>query len=86
MEPFKAQYMDLLVAFDSDPTAMQFLREDGEGGIASGVYRMAREIDRLRKKCGEPSERPTNWQEKEDAETEKKIAIEIARMRGVTAQ
>lgn len=35
-------------AFDKDETAIQFLREDGEGGFASGVYRMAREIERLR--------------------------------------
>lgn len=83
---FKELYFDLITVFDRDPTAIQFLRQDGEGGLSSGVYRMAREIDRLRKKCGEPPERPADWEEAEDAETDKQIAIEMAKLRGVTAQ
>jgi hypothetical protein len=55
-------------AFDRDKTAIQFLRDDGEGGFAAGIYRMAREIDRLREKCGEPSERDPSWQDEEDLE------------------
>lgn len=54
-------YDRIVEMFDKDATAGHFLREDGEGGFASGVYRMAREIDRLREKCGEPpasSEKP----------------------------
>ena len=41
-------YMRVVEVFDKDPVAGSFLREDGEGGFASGVYRMAREIERLR--------------------------------------
>lgn len=41
-------YTRIIDAFDKDKTAGEFLREDGEGGFASGVQRMAREIDRLR--------------------------------------
>lgn len=85
-EHFKKMYLDLVVVFDRDKTAIQFLREDGEGGLASGVYRMAREIDRLREKCGEPPERPSDWEEKEEAAIDKQIAIEMAKLRGVTAQ
>ena len=44
--------------FDTDTVAGQFLREDGDGGLASGIYRMAREIERLRSRCGEPNHRP----------------------------
>src|SRR5690606_34820630 len=58
----------IVSAFDRDATASQFLRDDGEGGFASGIYRMAREIDRLREKCGEPPERDPDWQKREDAE------------------
>lgn len=58
----------IVSAFDRDATANQFLRDDGEGGFASGIYRMAREIDRLREKCGEPPERDPDWQKREDAE------------------
>lgn len=65
---FKPMYMDIIKAFDSDKTAIQFLREDGEGGFKSGIYRMAREIDRLREKCGETAERPSDWEATEDAE------------------
>lgn len=43
-----AGYLRVSYAFDSDETASSFLRPDGEGGFASGVYRMAREIERLR--------------------------------------
>lgn len=41
-------YMRLITLFDQDATAASFLSEDGEGGFVGGVYRMAREIDRLR--------------------------------------
>lgn len=41
-------YNRIVEVFDKDETAGQFLREDGEGGFSSGVYRMAREIERLR--------------------------------------
>ncbi len=41
-------YARIVAIFDTDETAGSFLREDGEGGFASGVYRMAREIERLR--------------------------------------
>jgi hypothetical protein len=41
-------YARIVTVFDTDETAGSFLREDGEGGFASGVYRMAREIERLR--------------------------------------
>lgn len=67
MSDFKQEYLGIVDAFDKDPTAIQFLREDGEGGFRAGVYRMAREIDRLRKKCGEPPERDPNWEAEEDA-------------------
>lgn len=40
--------MRIVMFFDQDKTAGAFLREDGEGGFAGAVYRMAREIDRLR--------------------------------------
>ena len=33
--------------FDEEATANQFLSEDGEGGFAAGVHRMAKEIERL---------------------------------------
>ena len=39
--------MRLADAFDKDETAIQFLREDGDGGFVSGIGRMAREIERL---------------------------------------
>lgn len=41
-------YMRIVAIFDQDPTAGSFLSEDGEGGFAAGVHRMAREIDALR--------------------------------------
>lgn len=41
-------YMRLITLFDQDATAGSFLSEDGEGGFVAGVYRMAREIERLR--------------------------------------
>lgn len=65
---FKPMWMGIVDAFDKDKTAIQFLREDGEGGFRSGIYRMAREIDRLREKCGEPAERQPDWEAKEDEE------------------
>lgn len=74
----------VIEAFDRDETAAQFLRDDGEGGFAAGIYRMAREIDRLREKCGEPHERDPSWQDKEDAEvdTEAERQIREARNQG----
>lgn len=41
-------YQRIVEIFDTDETAGSFLREDGEGGFSSGVYRMARGIERLR--------------------------------------
>lgn len=41
-------YMRIVEIFDKDPTAGSFLSEDGEGGFAAGVHRMAREIEELR--------------------------------------
>lgn len=41
-------YMRIVTIFDQDPTAGSFLSEDGEGGFAAAVHRMAREIDALR--------------------------------------
>lgn len=41
-------YMRIVEVFDRNETAGAFLREDGEGGFAAGVSRMADEIDRLR--------------------------------------
>lgn len=73
---FRDQYLKVLEAFDRDKTAIQFLRHDGEGGLPAGVYRMAREIDRLREKCGEPPERDPSWQDEED----RKIDSDIKRM------
>lgn len=73
---FKDEWMGIVEAFDKDETAIQFLREDGEGGIASGVYRMAREIERLRTKCGEPQERPADWEDREDDEIDAMLAAE----------
>lgn len=42
------KYYRVLEAFDRDPTAIEYLSEDGEGGLPSGVYQMARDIERLR--------------------------------------
>lgn len=44
----RAGYFRVVKAFDEDETANSFLSEDGEGGFAAGVYRMADEIRRLR--------------------------------------
>lgn len=41
-------YFRIVDFFDRDETAGSFLSEDGEGGFTGAVYRMAREIDRLR--------------------------------------
>jgi hypothetical protein len=41
-------YMQIVEFFDKDETAASFLKEDGEGGFLSGIYRMAREIETLR--------------------------------------
>lgn len=71
---FKSIYMGIVEVFDKDKTACQFLREDGEGGFRAGVYRMAREIDRLREKCGEPPERDPNWEAIEDAQIDADIS------------
>ncbi len=42
-------YTRIVTLFDEDTTAGSFLREDGEGGFTGAIYRMAREIDALRK-------------------------------------
>jgi len=34
--------------FDTDATAASFMNEDGDGGFIGAMYRMAREIERLR--------------------------------------
>lgn len=65
-------------AFDKDATALQFLREDGEGGFSAGIYRMAREIDRLREKCGEPRDRDPSWQDEEDERIDEEIDDALA--------
>lgn len=41
-------YTRILMFFDHDDTAAAFMAEDGDGGLRGAVYRMAREIDRLR--------------------------------------
>lgn len=41
-------YLRVVEAFDKNEVAGSFLREDGEGGLSSGVLRMADEITRLR--------------------------------------
>jgi hypothetical protein len=85
-DTFKDSYMGIVQAFDKDPTAIQFLREDGEGGFRSGIYRMAREIDRLRAKCGEPAERDPSWEAEEDERIDAESDAELARIRGQHAQ
>jgi hypothetical protein len=69
--------MRIVDAFDKDNTAIQFLREDGDGGFAAGIYRMAREIDRLRIKCGEPPERDPSWEREEDARIDAESDAEV---------
>lgn len=76
-DAFKSVYLGIVEAFNDDKTAYQFLREDGEGGFKAGIYRMAREIDRLREKCGEPPYREPGWEEKEDAEIDRETARRI---------
>lgn len=67
--------LSIIEIFDKDKTASQFLREDGEGGFSGGVYRMAREIDRLRKKCGEPPHRAEDWEAVEDARIDAELDV-----------
>lgn len=76
---FKKLHFDIIEAFDKDPIAIQFLREDGEGGFRSGVYRMAREIERLWKKTGEPPTRDPRWQDEEDEQIDAEINAEFAK-------
>lgn len=45
-------YLRIVMFFDQDETAGAFLREDGDGGFPGALYRMAREIDRLRTTIG----------------------------------
>lgn len=47
-DPAADPYLRIVMLFDRDATAGSFLREDGEGGFTGAVYRMAREIERLR--------------------------------------
>lgn len=75
---FKPMYLEIVEAFDKDKTAIQFLREDGEGGFRAGIYRMAREIERLWAKCGEPAERDPSWEAEEDARIDADIEAELA--------
>lgn len=77
-DAYLSMWLDIVEAFDKDATAIQFLRDDGDGGFRSGVYRMAREIDRLRLKCGEPPHRESDWQEREDEQVEAEINAELA--------
>lgn len=76
---FQKIYLDIVERFDKDPVAVQFLREDGEGGFGAGIYRMAREIERLWKKCGEPPTRDPRWQDEEDEQIDAEITAELAR-------
>jgi hypothetical protein len=78
LEHFRDLHLSIVEAFDKDKTAIQFLRDDGEGGFTAGIYRMAREIERLRDKCGEPQERPADWQEVEDVEVDAEIDAILA--------
>lgn len=41
-------YARIAAVFDQSETAQEFLRDDGEGGLASGVSRMVDEIEALR--------------------------------------
>lgn len=77
---FQKMHLDIVDAFDKDKTAIQFLREDGEGGFRAGIYRMAREIERLWEKCGEPPTRDPRWQDQEDEQVSAdiKAAVEAA--------
>jgi hypothetical protein len=70
---YQSIHMRVVEAFDKDKTAIQFLREDGEGGFPAGIYRMAREIERLWAKCGEPPERDPKWQDEEDVQIDADI-------------
>lgn len=74
-------YHDIVDAFDKDPVAIQFLREDGEGGFRAGVYRMAHEIERLWKIAGEPPVRDLRWQDEEDAQVTADINATVAAAR-----
>lgn len=76
---FQNMYHDFIESFDKDPVAIQFLREDGEGGFSAGIYRMAREIERLWKKCGEPPTRDPRWQDEEDEQIDRDIDAEFAK-------
>lgn len=51
--PYEGMLNRIIEAFDKDETAQQFLRDDGDGGFPAGIYRMAREIDRLRAPTGD---------------------------------
>jgi hypothetical protein len=46
-DPNADPYLRIVCLFDQDPVAGSFLTEDGEGGFAGAVFRMAREIERL---------------------------------------
>ncbi len=58
--PSSDPYLRIVMLFDRDETAGSFLREDGEGGFTGAVYRMAREIDRLRDALKTAEEGDTN--------------------------
>lgn len=50
-------YTRIVEVFEQNETAAQFLRDDGEGGFASGVERMAKEIERLRESARTAADR-----------------------------
>lgn len=66
--PASDPYLRIVMLFDRDATAGSFLREDGDGGFAGAVYRMAREIDRLRATTEDSPKNPqqSNHTEKYD--------------------
>lgn len=76
-EFYRNLYMNFVRAFDGNQTASQFLRDDGDGGFAAGISRMAAEIDRLRLKCGEPPRREPGWEDAEDAIIDRFVMAKI---------
>lgn len=78
-------YLEIVERFDKDPIAIQFLREDGEGGFGAGIYRMAREIERLWKQCGEPPTRDPRWQDEEDERVDAEIQAQLTNRKAAEA-
>ncbi len=86
----------VVTLFDADATAGSFLREDGEGGFASGISRMAREIDRLRAENAELNRRLSEEYANMDAtmkgwdalcaksgETEEKLTVAVEALKRI---